>query len=54
MDKAHSVTGSGVNVFPLLAAGPHDSQEREVEESQGEPGGRTGGFPAQTGVALPV
>lgn len=48
-DKARSVTGSGVNVFPLLAAGPHDSQEREAEESQGEPGGPTGGVRAQTG-----
>lgn len=52
MDKACSVTGSGVNVFPLLAAGLHDSQEKEVEEGEGEPGGLTGGFKPRRGSGV--
>lgn len=38
-DKACSVPGPGVNVFPLLAAAPHDSQEEGVEVGEGDPGG---------------
>lgn len=48
-DKACSVPGLGVNVFPLLAVAPHDSQEEGVEVDEGEPGGLTGGFGPEQG-----
>ncbi|TNN76873.1 hypothetical protein EYF80_012926 [Liparis tanakae] len=62
VDKASSVTGPGVNVFPLLAAAPQGSQEEGGEgEEAGEGsrrGGLAGGFEPNGGIGgrltLPV
>lgn len=48
-DKACSVTGPGVNVFPLLAAAPQDSQDEGVEGGEGSQRGLTGGFKPKRG-----
>lgn len=38
VDKADTVTGPGVNVFPLLAAAPQDNQEEEEGVEAGRQG----------------
>jgi len=53
VDKAFSVTGPGVNVFPLLAAAPQDSREEgeEGEEAgEGSRRGLAGGFEPNGGI----
>lgn len=52
VDKACSVTGPGVNVFPLLAAAPQDSQEEGWRQAVGARGANMR-FQAQMGQRWP-